>query len=186
MKFGIYLYFVVLSYSMAFGYEQSLAQNKVTLELLPKDLTDSTTYPIKSKIIFLAKITNNSKDTLCFYEEWNSWGFGNLDFDLKTVFGLHVKIHRISKGWDKNFPSYYLLKPNQSVVIPIYNHDGWWFWQNMNMVTLLKFGKLVAHYRQPSFDKVNGDLKTLPSGNENKIWMGSINSTPYNVRDIIK
>jgi hypothetical protein len=169
--------------------------NNVTIELLPTSYTDT---PViingeKHNVIFVAKLTNNTHDTLCFYEEWNSSGFWNLEFDLATANGAHIKIKRISMGWDANYPSFYLLKPNQSVFIPIYNYDEWWYWENMELLETARNGMVTAHYNEPSSETVadwdassQGKLETFPSGMEKKIWIGSIKSISYNVADIMK
>jgi hypothetical protein len=67
---------IILFLTLCFGSQDSIAPSDISLELLSKEYKD-TTIKIEAKIIFLAKLTNKTKDTLNFYEEWNSWGFWN-------------------------------------------------------------------------------------------------------------
>lgn len=173
---------ILTLFSLSFGAQDLIAQGNISIELMPKEYKDST-INIQDTILFLVKLINNSKDTLNFYEEWNSWGFWNIEFELIKSTGKHIKIKRESKGWDKNFASCYLIKPNQHVFIPIYNQKDWWFWPNL-IEEIKSKCEIIAIYTQPSLElkKVNNYEKY----NQYKLWSGSIKSRIYKIKEIIK
>ena len=60
-------------------------------------------------------IRNNSEDTLYFYEDWNSYGYYNISFEIKTKDSIY-EVVRPPKLWYRNFKSHYILNPKESLV----------------------------------------------------------------------
>lgn len=61
-------------------------------------------------------IRNQTDSVICFYEDWNSWGYFNIKFQIETADSTYM-IMRIKRGgWWKNFPSIHKINPNQSLV----------------------------------------------------------------------
>ncbi len=61
-------------------------------------------------------IIKNNTDTLAsFYADWNTWGFYNISFELKTK-DTTLLLLRAGGCWDKNFPSSRMLFPGDSLI----------------------------------------------------------------------
>ena len=50
------------------------------------------------------------------FEEWNSWGYGNLTIQWSDESGKTGTMTKISKGWDKNHPTTVTLQPGEALV----------------------------------------------------------------------
>ena len=62
-------------------------------------------------------IYNNTDSTHYFYEDWNSYGYYNISFEIKTKDSIYEVI-KPNKIWYRNFKSYFVLNPNESIVFP--------------------------------------------------------------------
>lgn len=62
-------------------------------------------------------IRNNSDSTNYFYEAWNSYGYYSISFEIKDRDSIY-EITRPKKWWYRNFCSYYILYPGESLVYP--------------------------------------------------------------------
>lgn len=63
----------------------------------------------------ISVIIHNNADTNYFYEDWNSYGYYTISFEIKQNDSIY-KIVRPKKLWYRNFPSYYTLNPHESLV----------------------------------------------------------------------
>lgn len=60
-------------------------------------------------------IHNRTDTTNYFYEDWNSYGYYNITFQVKVKDSIYEVI-RPRKWWYRNYPSYYVVNPNESLV----------------------------------------------------------------------
>jgi hypothetical protein len=60
-------------------------------------------------------IHNNTDSTQYFYEDWNSYGYYNISFEIKTKDSIY-EVVRPPKLWYRNFKTHYILNPNESLV----------------------------------------------------------------------
>ena len=68
---------------------------------------------------FHVLLTNTSPDTLAIYEEWNSWGYYGLSFEITYPDGRKVVARKAPRGWDKNFPSTTVIAPHGCYVFNV-------------------------------------------------------------------
>jgi hypothetical protein len=62
-------------------------------------------------------IHNNTDTTNYFYEEWNSYGYYTISFEIKDQDSIY-SIVRPSKLWYRNFKSHLIVHPKESLVLP--------------------------------------------------------------------
>ncbi len=74
---------------------------------------------------FHVLLTNTSATPITLFEEWNSWGYFGLSFDITYADGHQVHMFKAARGWDKNFPSTLILAPNGFYVFDV-NFDTTW------------------------------------------------------------
>jgi len=71
------------------------------------------------------KLMNVSDDTIRLWESWNSWGYYNFSFKLKS----QISQFTFKKGvrdWTVNFPSTYYIKPHSDSVFLIdFQTENW-------------------------------------------------------------
>ena len=61
------------------------------------------------------------------WEEWNSWGYFNLTFQLFDTNGTSIsEIQKIPIAWTMNFPCYLELNPKQLHVIDVHLNPKTW------------------------------------------------------------
>lgn len=60
-------------------------------------------------------IHNNTDSTIRFYENWNSYGYYNFTFEIKTL-DTNYTVSRPHKFWYRNFPSHHSVFPDESIV----------------------------------------------------------------------
>jgi hypothetical protein len=60
-------------------------------------------------------IHNNTDTTNYFYEDWNSFGYYNISFEIKYKDSIYT-IVRPQKLWYRNFKSHLIVHPNESLV----------------------------------------------------------------------
>ncbi|MBC8065873.1 MAG: hypothetical protein H7Y17_13655 [Chlorobia bacterium] len=63
------------------------------------------------------------------FEEWNSWGYGNLTVEWTDTEGKTGTVKKVPGGWDRNGPSTIALPPSEALVREISFDpklwDGW-------------------------------------------------------------
>ena len=76
---------------------------------------------------FHVVLRNESNETARLWEEWNSWGYFNLTFELFDAHGKSLgEIQKSPINWTRNFPSFIELKPKQLHVIDVYLNPKTW------------------------------------------------------------
>jgi hypothetical protein len=76
------------------------------------------------RVDFFACIKNTSTNTLNFYDEWNSWGFGRLKI---VCYGWReIWITKQPGVWYRNFPSWTSLRPGAVMRIPVAFDETLW------------------------------------------------------------
>ena len=61
-------------------------------------------------------IQNTGDKAQHHFEEWNSWGYGNLTVQWSDESGKTGTMTKIAKGWDKNHPTTVTLQPGEALV----------------------------------------------------------------------
>lgn len=63
-------------------------------------------------------LRNNTDSILRVYENWNSYGYYNFSFEIKTNDSLYL-VTRPKKEWYRNFPTHHALLPNECIVFQV-------------------------------------------------------------------
>jgi hypothetical protein len=87
--------------------------------LFPNGKMETTSGCLKVQVLFI----NHTDTVTSFFEDWNSFGYFNIHFELKTA-NKSFFLEKGVKQWDKNFPSYKALFPGDTMVLTYsLNHD---------------------------------------------------------------
>ncbi len=101
-----------------------------------------------------AIIENTSDRPQDHFEEWNSWGYGNLAIKWTDSTGKTGTVTRILKGWDRNFPSTVTLQPGEALVREItFDPKDWQGWPEVPGGSRLK---LQVTYESSSEPRSSG------------------------------
>ncbi|MFT7613257.1 MAG: hypothetical protein ACI9J3_002229 [Parvicellaceae bacterium] len=106
------------------------------------------------------KLSNVSEDTVRLWEEWNSWGYYNLSFQLKSE-RAEFEFKKKPRAWTVNFPSHYCLRPmSDSVFLVDFKSENW----ELPLDSLV--GGLTASF----------EIKADEETEVNNIWIGEVKS----------
>jgi hypothetical protein len=120
---------------------------------------------------FYVVLTNVSSEPQAVWEDWNSWGYRTISFELTTVDGKKFVVSKRPGIFTVNFPSTFLIEPGEHQVFAI-RLDQWW----------------ETH---PSLPKANQTAITLkaiyevpptPEAAQYKVWTGRLESRSYNLK----
>jgi len=73
-------------------------------------LSTSPCYEVRVLII------NHTDTVASFFEDWNSWGYFNISFQVTALNTTYV-VSKKARDWDKNFPSYKTLFPGDTLSV---------------------------------------------------------------------
>ena len=136
-------------------------------------------------------IHNKTDSIIHFYQDWNSWGYYNTEFEITTYDSIY-RIKRGSHVWWKNFPSYYSINPNQSLVLPF----------NLSDTSCYNINKKVIKGEQPGWIGIPtkgydyAEIKAIYTVDKNmehnyflrdsinytKMWTGTLISKPISIK----
>jgi hypothetical protein len=74
---------------------------------------------------FHVLLTNVSTAPVTLFEEWNSWGYYGLSFDITYADGHKVHTYKTAREWQANYPSTITLAPKGFYVFDV-NFDTTW------------------------------------------------------------
>jgi hypothetical protein len=75
---------------------------------------------------FHVLLTNTSTAPIILFEEWNSFGYYGLSFEITYPDGRTVRSVKKPRGWDKNFPSTVTIVPGGFYVFNVtFEPDIW-------------------------------------------------------------
>ena len=112
-------------------------QPQLTLAIIPTSYSDVLS-PDPSIVFdytdhFHVLLTNNSEKPIVLFEEWNSWGYFGLSFDITYSDGRKVHSTKFSSGWDKNAASTVTIAPHGFYIFNVtfskkedLNHHRFW------------------------------------------------------------
>jgi hypothetical protein len=124
------LCFLIMSWVLG-AVGQIGAQNRPTLALtiIPTTyshrLSPEPTISFGERPHFHVLLTNTSAEPVTLFEEWNSWGYYGLSFEMTYTDGRKVQVSRAPRGWDKNFPSTITLAPQGYYVFEVSFDKTW-------------------------------------------------------------
>ena len=118
---------------------------------------------------FYVLLSNVSKQPQTVWEDWNSWGYYAISFELTTNDGKKYVLSKRQADFTRNFPSTVIIEPAEHVVYPIHL-DEWWETRPL----LPKTAELPITLRA-----IYEISPTLESG-QYRVWTGRVESHPYN------
>ena len=123
--------------------------------------------PLRS---FPVVIRNISDDNKKVWTEWYSWGYYTLYFEFVNSQGKRWTIHKKARGWDKNFPQYWVLNPGDNLVINVSFNDGEW--------EKLPFLEKGEDYPTKTKIRIKAifEIKPDKESRKNQVWVGKIES----------
>ncbi|WP_061296132.1 hypothetical protein [Leptospira interrogans] len=116
------------------------------------------------KISFHVLVKNISNKEIRIWKDWNSWGYDNISFQIQTD-QESISIYKEGKAWDKNFPDFWSVKPNEFVILNV----------NFDVKTWPKLRELKFKNDKVKIKCVY-EIKEDPYSKEYNIWTGKIES----------
>ena len=121
---------------------------------------------------FHVLLTNRTPNTVRLWEEWNTWGDGNLSFEIVDSKGnVSSTIRKNNKRiWTVNYPSWVEIEPNEHHIIDVYLDRESWdlpFLRSSTEHKAIEL-KIIAKYSVP----------VEPEASSNSIWTGTASSRP--------
>jgi hypothetical protein len=120
---------------------------------------------------FYVVLTNVSGGSQDVWETSNSWGYQTISFELTTADGQKSMVSRGPEVFTKNNPSTFTIHPNEHQVYAIHL-DKWW----VTKPPLRKSDEM------PISVKAMYQVFATREATERKVWIGRIESPPYNFR----
>jgi hypothetical protein len=141
---------------------------KLSIEdLYVKDRVDSVNNK-NSHICF--SLQNNSNKEVRLWEEWNSWGYYNISMKIITNDSIYT-VRKNESRWDKNIPTYFILKPDESKQFDINLNSK--DWQGLPAKNI-KDSEIQIFYEIPVDEYTK----------EHDIWTGKLKSKIQNINQI--
>jgi hypothetical protein len=127
---------------------------------------------IKKEVHFYVLITNVSQNTRRIWQDWNSWGYYSLAFELTDEKGRKVTATRPPRAWTFNSPTWWELAPGETHVFEVYFADPEQ-WSNFPMPPA----------GEPQLYTVRAAYKVSESkeSKHHGVWIGDIKSDPVRV-----
>ena len=128
------------------------------------------------KVDFEIHLLNNSKKAISLHDEWNSYGYYNLKFEISDRNDTKYWITKKSAVWYRNFETSTELKPGEKVVIPVALTDD--VWSGLQPVRdgvrpILFIRALYEQYPE------------MVRSKDTSLWKGSLSSLVYDVAKIL-
>lgn len=117
---------------------------------------------------FYVVLTNVSKNAQPVWEYWNSWGYQTISFELTIAESRKIVFSKRAQGFDKNFPSTFLVQPGEHQVYAIRFDKEW-----------------ETRPALPKADEMTITLKAIykvpptSEAKQYKVWTGSVESRIY-------
>ncbi len=109
-----------------------------------------------------------SPETQAVWEDWNSWGYQNVSFELVTENGKKVLLSKRQAEFTTNFPSTFLIEPRENQVYDIRLDEEW-----KAQPTLAKSDEMAITL------KAIYEVPPTPEAAEYKVWTGRVESRSY-------
>ena len=75
---------------------------------------------------FHVLVTNTTGKPVELWEEWNSWGYYALSFEVVGPSGKRMTVKKKERGWTKNFPSVFVIDHGETVPLDVYWSEEIW------------------------------------------------------------
>lgn len=117
---------------------------------------------------FYVLLSNVSSQPQNVWEDWNSWGYQAISFELTTADGKKHVVSKRQQEFTRNFPSTVVIEPGEHQVFVIH-FDEWWEIQPPISKTDETPITLKAIY----------EVSPTPESAQYKAWTGRLQSRDY-------
>jgi hypothetical protein len=128
------------------------------------------------------KLTNVSAKPLRLFEDWNSWGYYLLRFQVVLKSGKEIVLRRGSKVWTMNYAKTILVGPGESYELKP-EVFGERHWPGSAKLETEGEASIRAIYTSPSDELLKRGLKQLRNESQREeLWLGTVESAPIPFR----
>jgi hypothetical protein len=122
---------------------------------------------------FHVVLQNTSDVPQRLWQEWNSWGYYSLSFELTDVAGKQwIVAKRRDMRWSRNSPTYETIEPGRQLIVDVYFGDAAQ-WE----------GFPLQKGRQPIVQmRAIYEVLESPESKSYGAWVGRVESSPVEVR----
>jgi hypothetical protein len=122
---------------------------------------------------FYVVLSNTSKEPQAAFEDWNSWGYQAVSFEIEKADGEEFTVSHKPEPFTRNFPSVFLLPPGEHMVYQISLDDEWETAPSIPMAdqTPVEIALKAIYELRPTPESVKG-----------KVWTGRLESTVYHFK----
>ena len=104
-------------------------------------------------------IENISDKPQSHFEEWNSWGYGNLTLEWSDANGKTGNVAKVPGRWDRNGPTTAVLEPGEALVREIsFDSKLWQGWPAIAYGTKLRLKVTYHSAGRPDADGWTGEV----------------------------
>ncbi len=136
------------------------------------------------KVDFEVHLLNASKKPVNLHDEWNSWGYYNLKFEIGDRFGTRYWVTKKPWVWYRNFETSTEVKPGETMIIPVTLTDE--IWGGLQPVRdadkvdnfMCFIRAIYEQYPQMAGPKIDDSNKV-------SLWQGTSSSPPYEIAKIL-
>jgi hypothetical protein len=118
---------------------------------------------------FYVLLSNVSKQPQVVWEDWNSWGYQAISFELITADGKKYVLSKRQQEFTKNYPSTVIIQPGENQVYAIRLNEWWETHPNLPKAAELPI-TLKAIY----------EVSPTPESARYRVWTGRVESHTYN------
>jgi hypothetical protein len=118
---------------------------------------------------FYVLLSNVSKQPQTVWEDWNSWGYQAISFELITADGSKYVLSVRNQEFTANFPSTVVIEPSEHQVYVIHLDEWWEAHPSLPKTAELPI-KMKAIY----------EVSPTPESEQYKVWTGRVESHVYN------
>lgn len=99
----------------------AISKNRIEIKLdIPQRAKQVESNPcLNINVLFI----NHTDTAVSFFEDWNSWGYYNLSFEIRSG-NTSFLITKKERDWPKNFPSFKTLFPGDSLELRFDNFSS--------------------------------------------------------------
>jgi hypothetical protein len=164
-----FLSFCFLSVRVANGADES-SDITISIVLPPRSGPSVLKWSDGPKTHFHVVIRNATAKPKRIFEEWNSWGYGALSFELTDEHGVTKVARKGVKAWTMNGATSFTIPPREIAIIDVYFADrtiwGESFWLPPGHPTGRVTMKAIYEVRRDTFSK------------KHDVWTGKVTSAP--------
>jgi hypothetical protein len=119
---------------------------------------------------FYVVLTNTSKEPQAVWEDWNSWGYQAVSFEMMTADGKKYLVSKRQQIFTVNFPSAFLIEPGGHQVYSIRLDIQW-----------ESRPPIPKTEEMPITLRAIYEVSPTPESARYKVWTGRIESHIYNL-----